>query len=198
MAHCATCESDYADALAECPACVPEGEVFRCSDCGEEYPGSESCPWCGRLRSEAPCEAHADRTAEGRCIVCGRSVCRECNKGDRHAFVCTDHSDIRMIGRWAQIYTTTSEFEAQLILENLHAEGVDAQIFSQKDRIFSVDLGELSIVRLLVPVWEYAQALELMRTRMDTEGEVVFACPGCGEAYEPGARECTGCGAPLV
>jgi predicted RNA-binding Zn-ribbon protein involved in translation (DUF1610 family) len=33
---------------------------------------------------------------------------------------------------------------------------------------------------------------------MDTEGEVVFACPSCGEVYEPGAESCTSCGAQLA
>jgi predicted RNA-binding Zn-ribbon protein involved in translation (DUF1610 family) len=64
--------------------------------------------------------------------------------------------------------------------------------------MYPVDLGELSIVRVMVPVWEYAAALETIRAHMDTEGEVVFACPSCGEAYEPGAEACASCGAPLA
>jgi hypothetical protein len=96
------------------------------------------------------------------------------------------------------VYSATSDFEAQLLRENLRAEGIDAQTFSQRDRTFSVDLGELSIVRLLVPVWEYERALQVIRDHMDTAGEVVFACPACGEAFDPGARECTSCGAPLA
>jgi hypothetical protein len=103
-----------------------------------------------------------------------------------------------VIQGWAQIYSTTNEFEAQLLRENLLAEGIDAQFFSQKDSIFSVDLGELSIVRLLVPVWEYAQAQALIHAHMDHEGEVVFACARCGEAYEPGAIVCGSCGAAIA
>jgi predicted RNA-binding Zn-ribbon protein involved in translation (DUF1610 family) len=38
----------------------------------------------------------------------------------------------------------------------------------------------------------------VIREHMDTAGEVVFACPSCGEAFDPGARECTGCGASLA
>jgi uncharacterized OB-fold protein len=33
---------------------------------------------------------------------------------------------------------------------------------------------------------------------MDTEGEVTFACPSCGEVYEPGQETCGSCGASLV
>lgn len=103
-----------------------------------------------------------------------------------------------MIQGWAQIYTTTREFEAQLLRDNLGAEGIDARIFSQRDNMLSVDLGELSIVRLLVPVWDYDQALGLIREHMDQSGEVSFACPECGEAYEPGSESCSSCGAELM
>lgn len=101
-----------------------------------------------------------------------------------------------LIQGWAQLYTTTTEFEARLLRDNLIAEGIDAEIFSQKDQMFSVDLGELSIVRLLVPAWQYLRASALIREHMDEEGEVGFACPRCGEAFESGARECAQCGAP--
>ena len=84
------------------------------------------------------------------------------------------------------------------VIENLRAEGLDATLFSQSDRSFPMDLGELSIARVLVPTFEYAQALQLIREYMDTEGEVVFACPGCGEVYEPGQETCANCGASLV
>lgn len=114
------------------------------------------------------------------------------------AILCESHSSVVVIQGWAQIYSTTREFEAQLLRENLTAEGLDARTFSQKDNMLSVDLGELSIVRLLVPAWEYDRALEVIRTHMDTAGEVTFACPSCGEAYEPGAESCTECGESLV
>ncbi|MEX2584437.1 MAG: DUF2007 domain-containing protein [Gemmatimonadota bacterium] len=103
-----------------------------------------------------------------------------------------------MIQGWAQVYSTASEFEAQLLRDNLMAEEVDARIFSQKDNMLSVELGELSIVRILVPAWEYEQASGIIRQHMDAEGEVTFACPACGEAYEPGTRSCASCGADLA
>jgi hypothetical protein len=150
------------------------------------------------MRVEAACDEHPDRRAEARCVICGKAVCRGCRSGDGPAAVCAEHRTIPIIEGWAQVYSTTGEFEAQLVRENLRAEGIDAQIYSQKDSILTVDLGELSIVRVLVPVWEYETALQTIREHMDTEGEVVFACPACGDAYEPGTRECVACGAALV
>ena len=99
---------------------------------------------------------------------------------------------------WAQVYHASSDVEAQLLRDNLRAEGIDAQIFSQRDRAFSVDLGELSIVRLLVPAWDHERGLGIIREHMDSAGEVVFACPACGEAFDPGAVECGRCGTVLT
>ena len=123
-------------------------------------------------------------------MVCGKAVCEGCADSSQRAFLCDEHRSVRVTEGWAEVYTTTSEFEAQLLRDNLRAEGIDAQTFSQRDRVFSVDLGELSIVRLLVPVWRYVDASEVIREHMDTGGEVAFACPACGEAFEPGTDQC--------
>ena len=69
------------------------------------------------------------------------------------------------------MYSTTGEFEAQLVRDNLQAEGIDAQIFSQRDNIFAVEVGELSIVRILVPVWQYASARAALEEHAEPEGE---------------------------
>jgi hypothetical protein len=112
--------------------------------------------------------------------------------------LCEDHRGTMVIQGWAQIYSTASEFDAQLLRDNLLAEGIDAQIFSQRDNMFSVDVGDLSIVRLLVPAWQHEQAARVIREHMDTDGEVAFACPTCGEAYDPGAQTCTSCGGTIA
>lgn len=130
-------------------------------------------------------------------MVCGKAVCDECHHGDRHAYLCSDHRGVRITEGWAQLYTTTTEVQAQLIRENLQAEGIDARIYSQRDRIFSVDLGELSIVRILVPAWDYERGLDAIRDHTSIDGEVTFACPNCGEARELESRECASCGATL-
>lgn len=197
--HCATCDADFSDELAECPTCGgADAPVYRCPRCDESYRGSDACPACGALREPASCTVHPERPAHDRCVVCGQALCELCSRSEGRAALCETHADVTVIEGWAQVYSATSDFEAQLLRENLRAEGIDAQTYSQRDRTFSVDLGELSIVRLLVPVWEYDHALKIIREHMDTAGEVVFACPACGEAFDPGARECTGCGASLV
>jgi len=172
--------------------------AFHCPRCGAQYEGSDACPLCGTLRTHAECEEHPGTPAEGRCVICGKLVCGSCRPTDTDPYVCAEDSGIPISEGWAQVYSTTSEVEAQLLRENLQAEGITATIISQKDHNFPVGLGELAIVRIMVPVWQYGGALEVIRGHMDAEGEVLFACPACGEAYEPGSTACASCGAPLA
>lgn len=171
--------------------------TFTCRRCGTEFSG-DACPACGLLVAEAQCGLHPDRPAHSRCVICGQAVCAECCDPDRSVALCPAHQSVPVIEGWAQVYSTADEVEAGLLAENLRSEGIDAQVYSQHDHIFPVDLGELSIARLLVPVWEYANALQLIRDYMDSKGEVNFACPACGEVYEPGQDVCGSCGAVLT
>jgi hypothetical protein len=195
MPRCQTCGRENPDDFQSCPDCT--GDTIRCWKCGEDFVAADACPSCGKACAEFACERHPEAVAEGRCVLCSRALCRGCVAGDRRVLRCDDHASVGVIQGWAQVYSTTREFEARLLRENLQAEGVEARIFSQKDNMFSVDLGELSIVRLLVPVWEYQSAVELIHAHMDVEGEVSFACPGCGEPHEIGSSECESCGAAL-
>jgi hypothetical protein len=63
--------------------------------------------------------------------------------------------------------------------------------------MISVDLGDFSIVRVLVPAWDYEAGSRAILERMDRSGEVAFACPTCGELTEPGATTCGACGSLL-
>jgi hypothetical protein len=173
--------------------------TIRCPRCDQQVSATEtSCPACGHLHGDAiPCARHPDRQAEGVCVICGAAVCDECDGGQSPHFACPDHATIPVMEGWAQVYTTSDTFEADLIKENLQSEGLDAAVLSQKDRSFSVDLGDLSPVRILVPAYEYLDATRLLAAHMDSSGEVAFACPGCGEAYDEGDTACRSCGNPL-
>ena len=197
MVRCPQCATEHEEGLDACPSCGHFYENIRCRRCGEEFADNDACPACGLATRDIECAQHPDVKAEGRCVVCGLAVCRGCNASEGPVVLCQSHSDVTVIQGWAQIYSTTREFEALLLRDNLTSEGVDARIFSQKDNIFSVDLGELSIVRLLVPAWEFERASEIIRMHMNDAGEVTFACPSCGEAYEPGTERCSECGALL-
>jgi hypothetical protein len=173
--------------------------TIRCPRCDQEVPAAEAaCVACGHLhRDGTACARHADRRAHGVCVLCGVAVCDECDSGHSPHFACPDHGAVPVVEGWAQVYSTSDTFEAELIKENLQAEGLDAAVLSQKDQSFSVELGDLSPVRILVPAYEYLDAARLLEAHMDTAGEVAFACPVCGEAFEEGATACAACGASL-
>lgn len=176
------------------PTPDPSSEpTISCERCGSGYTG-DWCPSCGL--SPAPVACPDGGETRSRCVLCGRAVCAG-GRADAPSR-CAEHASISIIENWAQVYSATSDIDASLVAQNLESEGIDAQVYSQKDDMFPVDLGELSIVRVLVPVWEFQQALEVVRDRMDSSGEVVFACPSCGEAYDPGVSACASCGAVLA
>jgi hypothetical protein len=200
MVECRECGATAPEGATACERCGAALAGTRtCVNCEQQYETVEpACPACGHLAEAASCAVHADRTARGACVVCGRAVCDECDRSEEVHYVCPEHAEIPIIEGWAQVYTTSDDVEADLIKENLQADGLDAEVLSQKDHMLTVDFGDLSPVRLLVPAFEYARARELIERHKDAAGEVRFACPRCGEAYDPGEETCAACGASLV
>lgn len=183
MTTCPECGSVVPESFAECQTCgalfnsvtaVPIAEA--CPHCGEQIASdADACPACGELRTEKTCAQHAEKRAEGQCVVCGRALCEECNRGGDQHYLCMDHSNIAVVQGWAQVYSTADDLAAELIRENLKAEGVDARVLSQKDHFsIPVDLGDFSPVRVLVPAYAYADAASLIAEHMDETGEVRF------------------------
>lgn len=183
MTTCPECGSVVPEAFAECQTC---GAILNntaaitvtetCKRCGEVIASeAAACPACGDLRSAANCARHAERPAAGQCVVCGRAMCDECNRGAEQHYLCEDHSEVAVVQGWAEVYSTSDDLAAELIRENLQAEGVDARVLSQKDHFsIPVDLGDFSPVRVLVPAYAYSDAASLIAAHMDQAGEVRF------------------------
>lgn len=159
-------------------------DTQKCPHCGETIAAdAEACPACGHLHVDEQCDKHTDVTAQGLCVICGTALCAECNEGGGKHFLCDAHCSIPVEQGWAQVYTTSDDMEAQLIRENLEAEGVDARVLSQKDHsAFPVDMGDLSPVRVLVPAYDYEEASTLIADHMDETGELSFGEPDDAEA----------------
>lgn len=170
-----------------------------CPNCGEEIPEhDEACAACGHLHVDRTCDLHTHRQADGQCVICGKALCAECNRPQGRHFVCESHSSIPLISGWAEVYSAADDVDAELVRDNLTAEGIDARILSQRDHYaISVDVGELNQVRVLVPAFDFEAAAELIEDHTTREGEIAFGCPSCGEAFETGAVTCAACGAAL-
>jgi hypothetical protein len=152
-------------------------DTQTCPHCGETIASdAEACPACGHLHVEANCMKHPDRKAEGECVICGDALCEDCNRGGDKHFLCEVHCEIPIEQGWAQVYTASDDLEAQLIRDHLEAEGLDARILSQKDHFaVPVDMGDLSPVRVLVPAYDYTEAIDLIRSHTEPDGSVSFA-----------------------
>ncbi len=208
MATCPACGAIVPEDARACPGCgapAPDeasdlGPTVECPNCGATVPeDADACPACGRLQAPANCELHADRPAVGVCVVCGRAVCASCNKGKGKQFVCDVHQDVEIVEGWAEVYSTGDDVEADLIRDRLKAEGIDAQVLSQRDHYtITVAMGDLAMVRVLVPAYEYEDAMRSLAEHEDSTGEVALACPACGSPYEEGDSTCGACGASLI
>ena len=116
--------------------------ALTCPRCATRYAEGDSCPVCGALQAPVPCDDDPAREAHSRCVICGRAVCGDV-PGERQAALCDQHRTIPVIEGFAQVYSDSSELSARLLVDNLRAEGLDAALYSQSDRSFAMDLGEL-------------------------------------------------------
>jgi len=201
IAQCPECGTMLAEGHAKCPGCGAEVREAskRCEKCEERIAAdAAACPACGHLMIEAACDVHPDRDAPGQCALCGTSLCTECDAGDRRYHRCAEHATVPIIEGWAEVLSLADEVEAQLIEDNLRAEGVDARLLSQKDHsAFPVDLGDLAVVRILAPTYAYQDARRVLAAHQDSVGEVSFGCPNCGEPFDEDSTVCAACGESL-
>ena len=209
MATCPACGAIVPEDARACPGCgaaLPDeaaeaaGTTVECPNCGATVAeDADACPACGRVQTPTNCERHPDRSAVGVCVVCGRALCPEDNRGKGKEFVCEVHQDVELVEGWAEVYSTGDDVEADLVRDSLRAEGIDAQVLSQRDHYgITVAMGDLARVRVLVPAYEYEDAMRALAEHEDGAGEVAMACPACGAPYEEGDSTCGACGASLV
>lgn len=202
MNSCPECGARVAAGHASCPGCghAVEERTRECDRCGETIAADAgACPACGNMLTEARCERHPERPAPGRCALCARNLCEECEAGTRIYHLCDVHAGVPVIEGWAEVLSIPDAMEARLIEDNLRADGIDARILDQKDHsAFPVEFGDLARVRVLVPTYAYPEAERVIAAHRDTSGEVSFGCPNCGEPYEEGETVCARCGEALV
>ncbi|HEX9109076.1 MAG TPA: zinc-ribbon domain-containing protein [Longimicrobiales bacterium] len=203
MPTCPDCGTTVSEGSAICPSCgaslTAADQDRECSNCGATVPADAACPVCGQLPAPAACATHPERLAEGACVVCGREVCEVCDHGQSTEYLCESHQDVGVTEGWAEVYSANDDLEADLVRDNLQAAGIDAQVLSQKDHFsFTVDLGDLARVRVLVPAFDYETARQTLAQHEDTVGEVAMACPTCGAPYAAGDATCGACGASLT
>jgi hypothetical protein len=69
---------------------------------------------------------------------------------------------VNIISGWAEVYRTAGELDADMVANILLSAGVEAQVLSQKDSANVVSFGGLSVVRVLVPPFQYDEGQRLL------------------------------------
>ncbi len=70
---------------------------------------------------------------------------------------------------WQVIYTSSQEYDVEMLRDNLESEGIKAVILSQKDRNFPAP-GELSLVKLYVRQEDVQAALNFIQQVKSEQG----------------------------
>ena len=90
----------------------------------------------------------------------GVTICPDCNvKLLKEAELIVDEKLSE--SDWILVYTSFDELEVEMIKDNLESTGVEATVFSQKDRSFPVP-GDLSPIKLLVRKGDVQTALNFI------------------------------------
>jgi hypothetical protein len=98
----------------------------------------------------------------------GVTICPDCN------VKLVDEIDLKEYEKlsekdWVLIYTSFDEFEIEMIKDNLESSGIEASVFSQKDRSFPVP-GDLSPVKLFVRKSDLQPALNFVEELLRQSG----------------------------
>ena len=92
--------------------------------------------------------------------IAGITYCRDCGVPlvDENYYVKPENWSEE---NWEVVYTSSQEFEVEMLKDNLEGAGIPAAILSQKDRNFPAP-GDFSIVKLLVHKEDVQSALNFI------------------------------------
>ncbi|MBI3585918.1 MAG: hypothetical protein HY088_02170 [Ignavibacteriales bacterium] len=140
---------------SHCPSILAAGAYF-CSQCG--FISSN-----GVQKNLLECENHSDQIAIAVCIVCGKPVCGDCAIAKDKKFFCDSGEHINIDGEYVVIYSCESEFEADMIRQNLHQAGIRSLSFSFHNHVGTYWNQDRALVQLRVSQSQAHQATDILR-----------------------------------
>ncbi len=171
----------------------------ECAVCRRPLPpGATRCDSCGGPAREKDCAWHPAAPSTATCLLCQRPLCERCRTGSEAAPLCPDHARLRVFSNhWVEVYSSAEEIQTHLLAEALKGEEIEARVLSQKDHVYVVGMGNLSVLRIIVPAHSYARAQAAL-AELGAAVSPPPSCPVCRTPYVEGEGLCSGCGLALT
>ena len=98
-------------------------------------------------------------------------------------------SDSKTYEGWLAVYTASTDFEADLVRDRLGEADIPAVVLTQRDHSFSLNVGDMSPVHVMVPPAHEAAAREIINAAPLTDAELEEAALSADidapDAYDP-------------
>jgi hypothetical protein len=180
MPYCPQCHVEYQPGSSDCVDCqIPlvEGIPIFCPNCKEFVHDDDTfCDNCGVIQPREEdgdwpeCETHPDRDAIGGCVICGKPVCDTCTTRHNGRIFCDNDDHLNMHQGFVISYTTSTDYEAEMIKANLEGAGINAVIFNQHDHVYFTNMGALAQVNVMVPRAQIDEAQDIIAALLSEEG----------------------------
>lgn len=90
---------------------------------------------------------------------------------------------------WVSVFESGTDFEGDLVRDRLGDEGISAVVYTQRDHVFNLNVGDLSPVHVMVPPEQEAAARRIVAETPATDAELEAAAmaadPHAPDAYDP-------------
>ena len=87
---------------------------------------------------------------------------------------------------WEKVFTTTTDYEAQLVCDRLREAGIPAVVLNKRDRAYGLTIGDLARVYVYVPPDQVEAAEILLDEPPLSDEELTRAALHAGTEEEPG------------
>ena len=81
-------------------------------------------------------------------------------------------SDVARYEGWVSAFSSSTDFEADLVRDRLDEAGVSAVVLTQRDHSFNLNVGDLSPVHVMVPPDHAERAAEVLAEEPPTDEEL--------------------------
>jgi hypothetical protein len=183
MLLCPGCKSEYEKGMKICPDCnleLAEVNLITCQNCGENVESSfKYCLHCGLILDDSisdihdECENHPGIDSIGICVICGKPVCDTCAKLSEKRVFCEQDEHLKIYEDYVLVSVCTTDYEAQMMKSVIEMSGIDCILFSQKDHVFSTNIGDTAIVNVMVPKEDANKALEIVERMNNEKGDEI-------------------------